>query len=94
MGDAKRDGKEENKVHVVYLTLLVIIFALFFVTYVAYDQADNICRGSIKRIYDGIETDPCLSQCLQPTYDNNTFIIGGFEYENNQENIKTSWNSD
>jgi len=60
---------EGKKRELIYLTMLVALFALFFFTFLLYNNADTACREVVDDIYIGIENDECMSNCLGTTYD-------------------------
>ena len=75
----KLDPKKKN---LIYITLIVAVFALFFITFIALNTAEERCTEKQQTIYDYIESDPCMNKCLDPVsaYTNITFNytnIGG-----------------
>lgn len=57
--------KPETK-NIIYLTLIVITFALFFVTYIALNNAEGRCFDQFDNAMQVISNDPCMSECLNP----------------------------
>lgn len=60
------DKLSPKRKDLIYLTLLVVVFALFFVTFVALNTAEERCTERQQIIYNYIESNPCMNKCLDP----------------------------
>lgn len=87
-GKEKKKGlSSTNKQHqkdIIYLTIIVATFALFFITFLALNSSEDRCFNHVYTIYNTIESDPCMSQCLnsipQDTFNYINITIGGQTY--------------
>jgi ABC-type thiamin/hydroxymethylpyrimidine transport system permease subunit len=74
--------EKEKKKDLMFLTLIVIVFALFFVTFILLNNAETRCFERFDNAMLVISEDPCMSQCINPVIMNSlNYTIGGMQYE-------------
>ena len=70
----KKEKKKDESVHkkrpakkdLIYLTLLVALFALFFCTFILLNNAETRCFNKFDQAMQTIDADPCMSKCFNP----------------------------
>lgn len=81
--------REKKTFSCVYLTTCVLLFALFFVTFLALNSAEDRCISHIDNIVEQIEADPCMSQCINSNNDYiNNISLEMIYYESKDNNSK------
>jgi len=58
--------KDNNKRELFYLTTTVLIFGLFFITFLLLNNAETRCENKIQHLINNIEQDSCMGACLNP----------------------------
>ena len=71
MGEKEKKGVIVDKLtaknkHLITLTIIVMLFGLFFITYVALVNAEERCFNKFQDAMITIENDPCMGACLNP----------------------------